>query len=377
MNRSLFDSARTNEVAEVHALIALALVPGVGPGRIRSLIARFGSAESALAASTQSLSAVSGIGPQTAAAIRAFDEQPAVEAQFVRAENAEATLIAAWDSRFPSILTQIFDPPAFLWMRGRLTENEERAIAIVGTRRATESGRRVAHDFAFGLARAGYTIVSGLAYGIDVAAHRGALEAGGRTIAVLGSGVDHVYPSRHTSLAQDIINQGALLSEYALGAKPDAPNFPRRNRIISGLSVGTLVVEAFEKGGALITARLALEQNREVFAVPGPIQSKAAAGCNRLIQAGAAKLVSSVDDILEDLGDSMSSRLASAHESVDLSQLNQYETRLFEALGEEPIHIDSLCEKTNMDASTALVYLLSLEFNGFVRQMAGKQFLRV
>lgn len=360
---------------EKHALVALSMAPGVGPGRIRSMIARFGSASAALSASRRALAEVPGIGPQTAAAIAAFDGHAAVEAQFERAEQAGATLVTAWDPGYPRLLRQIYDPPVFLWVRGRLTDADARAVAIVGTRRATDYGRRVAHEFAAELARRGFTIVSGLAYGIDAAAHRGALEAGGRTLAVLGSGVGRIYPARHARLAREIIMQGALLSEYAVDAAPDAPNFPRRNRVISALALGTLVAEAFETGGALITARLALEQNREVFAVPSPVHSRAGAGCNRLIQQGYAKLVLTVEDVLEELGVAPSTE-AVPKEPEPPPDLGPIERKLYEALTDSPVHLDALCAATDLDVSTALVYLLSLEFKGLVRQMAGKQFFR-
>ncbi|MCG8608693.1 DNA-processing protein DprA [bacterium] len=262
-------------------------------------------------------------------------------------------------------------------MRGTLTDADARAVAIVGTRRSSEYGRRMAHEFALELAQRGFTVVSGLAYGIDAAAHQGALEAGGRTLAVLGSGADRIYPAKHKKLAQTIAGQGAVLSEYPLGAAPDAPNFPRRNRIISGLSLGTLVVEAFEKGGALITARIAVEQNREVFALPSPVHSRPGAGTNRLIQRGHAKLVLTVDDIVEELGLPEPAPSLFSEATEPPPDLHPIERQLFDVLEAEPQHIDTLCQKTGHDVSTALVYLLGLEFKGLVRQMAGKQFFRV
>lgn len=362
---------------EVRALVALSLVPGVGPGRIRALVGRFGSVAAALSAPPSALAEVPGVGLQTAEAIARFDADADVREQLDSAERAGAEIITAWDDRFPHLLRQIYDPPAFLWVRGELLPEDERAIAIVGTRRPTDYGKQAAADFAAGLVQHGFTIVSGLAYGIDVAAHRAALEAGGRTISVLGSGVDRIYPSKHERVARSIIEQGAVVSEFALGAAPEAPNFPRRNRVVSGLSLGTLVVEAYEGGGALITARLAVEQNREVFAVPSPVRSKAGAGTNRLIQQGHAKLVMTVEDILAELGvpEPVSTPKSEAPAPAP-PDLNGVERRLFDALTEEPVHIDTLCLRADLDTSTALVYLLSLEFKGLVRQMAGKQFFR-
>lgn len=378
MTASLFEDdgrpRERDEEAEERALIGLSLVPGVGPGRIRAILARFHSAARAMKASPRALAEVPGIGQQTARAIASFDGERATGEQLRQAERVGAWLLPFWHERFPRLLRQIYDPPAFLWVRGDLAPADERAVAIVGTRRATDYGRGVAHDVAQALAERGLTVASGLAYGIDGAAHRGALvPPAGRTLAVLGSGVDRIYPARHTRLAEAVEGRGALLSEYPMGAAPDAANFPRRNRIVSGLALGTLVVEAFEKGGALITARLALEQNREVFAIPSPVHSRAGAGANRLIQQGYAKLVLDAQDLLDELGLATPETAAPDAPPPDLDSLEQ---RLFDALSSEPIHIDALCARTGLDASTALVYLLSLEFKGLVRQMAGKQFFK-
>ena len=362
---------------EVRALIALSMIPGVGPGRIRSLIAACGSARAVFDASKKTLARVPGIGAQTRDAILAFDDYARVDQQLVWAERAEATLLPYWDDRFPPLLEAIFDPPAFLWVRGNIHEQDNRALAVVGTRRPSAYGERVATEFVEGLVEQGFTIISGLAYGIDAAAHRATLKAGGRTIAVLGSGIDRIYPSKHSQMARDIMMQGALVSEFPLRTKPDAVNFPRRNRVISGFSLGTLVVEAFEKGGALITARLAIEHNREVFAVPGSIYNQASSGCHKLIQSSEAKLVHSVDDILEELGVSAGESASKPDISEKLNELNVVERRLFEVLTDKPMPIDSICAKTDLDVSSALVYLLSLEFKGLVFQLAGKQFYRV
>ncbi len=369
-----FGAAPDDPVEELRALVALTLVPGVGPGRIRALLARFGSAQAALHAPVAALVQVPGIGMQTARRIVAFDDWDTVDAQFERAERVGAMLIPAWDERFPPLLRQIYDPPALLWVRGELTPADNNAVAIVGTRRPTDYGLRTARQFAAALAREGVTVVSGLAYGIDAAAHRGALETGGRTLAVLGSGVDRIYPSRHERLARAIVAQGALLSEFPLGAAPDAPNFPRRNRLISGLARAVLIVEAYKTGGALITARLALEQNREVLAIPGALHNPASAGTNRLIRDSLARLVCSPEDVLEALG---LGRASAAPEPPPPPPLSGLERQLYDALEPEPVHIDVLCERTGLDPSTALVYLLQLEFKGLVRQLAGKQFYRL
>ena len=355
-------------------MLALAAVPGVGTRRLRSLLAAFGSAEAVLHASSRALSEVPDIGPQTAKAIRRCDAVDAADAQLLRAEQLGARLVTLWDDVYPERLRHIFDPPPFLWVRGTIKTIDASSLAVVGTRRATDYGKRIAAEWAAELAGRGVTVVSGLAYGIDAAAHRGAIEGGGRTLAVLGSGVDRIYPARHMRLAAAISEAGALLSEYPLGTAPDASNFPRRNRVISGLTLGTLVVEAYEKGGALITARLALEQDRDVFAVPSPLHNPAGRGANGLIREGLARLVTSVDDIIGELG--LVEGPAQGIREAPPPDLGPIEQRLYDAIGAEPVQIDVLCQRTDLDPSTALVYLLGLEFKGLVRQMAGKQFYR-
>ncbi len=384
----LFAQNAPTDADELRALVALSLVPGVGPGRIRALLAHFGAASAVLTASVGALARAEGVGPQTAQAIRSFDGDAVVDAQFEQAARVGAELIPLWDARYPRLLRQIYDPPAVLWLRGDLLPQDGRAIAIVGTRRATDYGKRVAHHFAFELAQRGFTIVSGLAYGIDAAAHRGALEAGGRTLAVLGSGVDRIYPGRNKPLAEQIAGgQGGVLSEFALGTKPDAPNFPRRNRIISGCSLGTLVAEARKTGGALITAWMALEQNREVWAAPAALFAPTGEGTNQLIRKGYATLVTTVDELLEELDGQLAVPVASSGaapagtpEAAPIAapppDLNGPERKLYDALTTEPVHLDTLCERSGLDTSNALVYLLSLEFKGLVRQLAGKQFFR-
>lgn len=374
---------------ERRALIALSLVSGVGPERLRALIAAFETPTAVMSASLTALKRVNGIGTQTAQAVRAFDDYATVDGQLERADELGATLITPWASDFPERLRQIYDPPVFLWMRGDLATADARAIAIVGTRRCTDYGRIQANHFARELVQHGFTIVSGLAYGVDAAAHQGALDAGGRTLAVLGSGVGRIYPQKHTRLAERAAANGAVLSEHTLDAEPDASNFPERNRIVSGLTLGTLVVESHEKGGALITARMAVEQNREVFALPGAVGKSSSVGTNHLIQRGHAKLVLEVEDILEELPvaahpPSVSESSAetddtapSAPSRPDPAESLDGDARvLYEALSTTPVHIDRLCVETGIAPSAALTALLELEFSGLVRQLAGKQFCR-
>jgi len=381
MARELFSDI-PEPAQERDALIALSLVPGVGPGRIRALVARFGSAHAVRAATPGALAEVPGIGPQIARAIFEFDDPEAVNAQVRQASQVGASLMFGWDRGFPSLLREIYDPPAALWVRGQLPPPDRPMMAIVGSRKCTDYGRHIARDFAEALVGEGFVIVSGLAYGIDKAAHQGALAAGGCTVGVLGSGVDVIYPSRHEEMARRMMQRGAVVSEYPLGTGPEASNFPRRNRIISGMCAGVLVVESGESGGSLITARLALEQNREVFAIPSPVHSRSGRGTNRLIQQGHAKLVMTLDDILSEVQPSTVDRPAPTGESPTteptpaVETLNPVERRLYETLEPTPLHIDQICERAELDASDALVYLLNLEFSGLVRQMAGKQFMR-
>ncbi len=362
--------------AERRALVALSLVPGVGPSRVRALLAALGSARGVLAAPAGRLVRVEGVGRKTAAAIRAADADAEVDRQFRRAEAVGARLVALADDEYPARLREIYDPPPFLWVRGRLTDADARAVAVVGTRKATDAGLRAAERFGAGLAEAGVTVVSGLAYGIDVAAHRAALAAGGRTVAVLGSGVDRIYPSRHGPVVRDILDRdaGAVVSEFPLGTAPDASNFPRRNRIVSGMSVAVLVAEAREAGGALLTAAMALEQNREVLAAPASVFSEMQ-GTNRLIQKGYAALAVSVADVLAAVDPQLGTEAPPRAEAPPPS-LTGIERSLYDVLTAEPVPLDAVCARSGVDASSALVYLLQLEFKGLVRQLSGKQFYR-
>jgi len=360
------------------ALVALSLVPGLGAARIRALLAYLRSPVAVWKAGRTQLESVPGVGPSVSEAILTFDDHDAVDRQMRRAEAVGAKLVTPWDDAFPDRLRQIYDPPVFLWVRGDLSCVHSGAVAIVGTRRCTDYGRQQAARFAAELVRHGLPVVSGLAYGVDTAAHRGALEAGGQTVAVLGSGLGRVYPGANRSLARDMAIDGAVVSEYPIDAEPDPRYFPERNRVVSGLSLGTLVVESHREGGALITARMALEQNREVFAVPGPVTASASEGANALIRRGEAKLVAGVDDLLDELCVQTATTTGTATPERDVAtSLDGDARRLYEALGSDPVHLDALCQTTGCTPSDALVALLQLEFDGHVRQLAGKQFRRV
>ncbi len=279
--------------------IALKAVEGVGCVGFRTLLTAFGSPEAVFRASASTLQVLPGIGPKTADEICSFTDWRKAEQEVAQAGTLGVTIITCQDPLYPKNLLNIYDYPPFLYMKGSLCP-EEIGVAIVGSRLASTYGRYVTEKLSRELALKGITIVSGLARGIDSAAHRGALAGKGRTIAVLGSGLDIVYPPENEALAADIAAQGALVTEYPFGTPPNAPNFPARNRLISGISLGVVVVEAGEKSGSLITARIASEQGRSVFAVPGAIESAGSRGTNRLIKQG-AKLIENVEDILEEI----------------------------------------------------------------------------
>ena len=354
------------------AWLALGLCADLTPFRAHALLAAFGTPEAALAAPVERLVAA-GLPTDAARALDEARERAGREAGRLR--DAGATWLAWDDPAYPAALRAIADPPVVLAVRGALTPEDALAVAVVGARRASEYGRRVAAELATGLAQAGVTVVSGLATGIDAAAHRAALAAGGRTVAVLGTGIDRVYPAWHAALAAQIAGQGALVSEFPCGAPPFAHHFPRRNRLISGLGSGTVVVEAAEQSGSLITARYALEQGREVFAVPGPIGVAAHRGPHRLIQEG-AKLITAVEDILAELVPALVGRVAAARADAARALLTTAERRLLDAVGSESRHLDDVVRYTGMAVAPALETLLALELRGLVHQLPGKRFRR-
>ncbi len=289
--------------------------------------------------------------------------------------------ILSYGSEFyPSQLVNIYDPPILLYVAGEITEEDKRSIGIVGTRTPTPYGTRSAADIASGLVNEKFTVVSGLARGIDTSSHKAALEAGGRTIAVLGSGFRNIYPQENRKLVKEIVNgHGAVITEYAPDTKPDAINFPARNRIISGLSLGVLVVEAAEKGGALHTAAFANDQGKAVFAIPGNINSLKSGGTNRLIQNGEAKLVMDVFDILVELN-IKPQKAPLPEEEKDIfvpEDLSIFEEKLYSAIEFQPVHIDEIANLTGLNVSECLTTLLTLELKGYVRQLPGKNFVRV
>ena len=360
-------------------LVCLTMVSGVGPRTSRALLARFGSAGAVLDAPIAKLLGVEGVGPKLAEKIgRARrDLDPAGELESCRRRGVR--LLPHDDPEFPTALREIPDPPTLLYALGSIEPADQLAVALVGSRKSTPYGIRIAERLAASLARVGLTVVSGLARGVDAAAHRGALKAGGRTLAVMANGLAEVYPPEHAELARMVADSGAVLSEMPMDQQPLAGLFPQRNRIISGLSLGVVVVEAAPRSGSLSTAHHATEQNREVFAVPGPVDSLSSQGCHRLIRDG-AKLVETVDDILEELGPLANEVRPGADEApvrhpVELS-LSDQERRILGHLGDLPVTIDALIGLTGLGASQVMATLSVLEMRRLVRRLGGQQFLR-
>ena len=368
-------NAWTDSAEQLAILLNLTQVSGIGAARLRNLISRFQSPAGVASATIKDLVGVDGIDEARAVEIQKAAEQPFGRIQIEKLFENSYRLVTFWSQNYPTLLKHIDDPPILLFVWGDYLPVDAFSIAVVGTRGPTRYGRLVTEKLVSGLVAAGATIISGLARGVDTIAHAETVKRGGRTVAVLGSGLDMIYPAENRSLAQAIAENGAIVTELPFGTKPDAMNFPRRNRIISGLTLGTLVVEAGAKSGALITARLALDQNREVFAVPGSIFSPQSVGCHALIQEG-AKLVNTVDDILEELpkqGELFAQQEFAANQPADLSETQR---NILRAVGKDPVHIDQLTRQMNMDTGELLTYLLQLEFQGLIRQLPGKLFVR-
>jgi DNA processing protein len=359
-------------------LINISAIPGVGATRIRALVAHFKSTENIFNATKKQLTAVEGIDIKTAQSIKGYSDFDFGTQQLGKINQAGGDIIHFWDERYPENLKRIYDPPAFVFVKGTLVKQDKYAIAIVGTRLPSNYGKLVAEKIAKELAQKGLVIVSGLARGIDTISHWAAIQSGGRTIAVMGSGLDHIYPGENKKLAEKIIEQGALISEFPMGTGPDAVNFPRRNRIISGLALGTVVVEAGLKSGALLTANYALEQNREIFAVPGNINSPKSLGTNQIIKDG-AKLISSSNDVLIELEPQLKHFLKEDEaKRKDLpDDLTESENVLLKNLSNEPIHIDKLAKLIGKSTAETLSTLLPLEFKDLVKQLPGKLFVRI
>ena len=371
------EQQRARRAAELAAL-RLHLVPGIGPRMRGLLLGRFGSAEAIFQAEHSRLMALPGIGSQLASAVTDTRYAELARIELHRCAEMGVSLLLAGDAGFPRLLSEIPDPPAVLYRRGTGEPADALAVAVVGSRQCSAYGQRMARRLAHGLAAAGMTVVSGLARGIDTRAHEGALEAGGRTIAVCATGLASIYPPENANLADRICDSGAMVTESPLGQKPVRGLFPQRNRIISGLSQGVVIIEASRRSGALHTARHAMEQGRQVFAVPGQIDSLRSEGCHDLIRDGVT-LIRSVDDILEDLGplvepgEDRTGRTVHAPRELTLTE---QERTVLEHVPQEPCPIDQVVRSTGLETSRVLTTLTVLEMKRLVRRMPGGQVVR-
>ncbi|MEW5992993.1 MAG: DNA-processing protein DprA [Candidatus Zixiibacteriota bacterium] len=364
----------TNSELKTHLIniIGLLRIPGIGRGRYHRLVRALGAPAAVLSASKYELEAVSGIPKALTSDIKEqFDREAAAQIASRIVQLGWAVLFVG-HAEYPQPLLSISDHPPLLFREGGSSPDDTKIMAIVGTRRPTESGKRFAAGLAAELARAGITVVSGLAEGIDSAAHYGALQAGGKTIAVLGNSLDYVYPRSNKKLAARIREQGALYSEYFPGTRPDPAHFPERNRLISGLSEGVVVVEAGAKSGALLTAAHALEQGRELFAVPGSPEARMSIGTNMLIKRG-ARLVTSIDDIFEELprlkGDLTVKRV------TQMPDITEMERQIVGICSEQPVQIDVIARKLDLPTAEVMEFLLALELKGIVQELSGKRFI--
>jgi DNA processing protein len=369
----------------VRDLLVLSTIPNIGPNRLRALVGHFKDSRAIADASARELCAVEGIEKKLALSLVNFfrDSGQALSKKFVdqqlsRLNKVNGHVVTFWDKEYPTNLKKIYDPPPFVFVRGEFAEEDSYSIAIVGTRDPSAYGIQMAERFSSELSSLGIPIISGLARGIDTVAHATTLKNRGRTLAVLGSGIDVIYPPENKLLFDRIIDHGAVVSEYLMGAKPDAGNFPRRNRIISGIALGSIIVETGIEGGAMITASLALDQNRATFAIPSAVSDKRKSGTNLLIKEGKAALVESIDDILAELQPQLK-RLLPSHGKAptkEAPELTLFEQQLYDVLSEDPLHIDVIAERSGLTTSDSLVHLLAMEFKGVVKQLRGKMFVK-
>jgi DNA processing protein len=360
--------------SEIRALLTLRLVPGLGPRLTAALLARFGSAGAVIRATAAELREIPHIGEKLAHDIRQALSQVQVDKELEQMNRHDVRLLVLGTPEYPAALALIPDPPHLLYVRGTITPQDARAVAVVGSRSCTAYGRRVTEHLAQGLAQAGYTIVSGLARGIDGIAHRSALQAGGRSIAVLAGGLSKVYPPEHTDLAREVQASGALITESEMAMEPMAGMFPARNRIISGLSRAVVVVEAADRSGALITASHAADHGRPVMAVPGPIDSAASGGTNALIRKGAI-LLRGVDDILEEL-EGVRSSSSPVRDSAPPPTLDETQRRIWEFLADQPRHLDEIAQQLSLSVPALSGLLLTLEMKKAVRRLPGNRYER-
>jgi DNA processing protein len=360
------------------ALVALNMIEGVGPIRVRQLLDHFGAAPAILGASRSSLRQVRGIGEETAEAIANWEKNVDLPGELKRISEFGCHILIGTDEEYPELLKQIYDPPVVLYVKGRLTARDKNSVAMVGSRMTTHYGLETARKLAYQLAYVGVTVVSGGARGIDTASHQGALSAKGRTVAVLGTGINLVFPPENGELFERIAASGAVISQFPFNRKADKQSFPIRNRIVAGMTLGTVVVEANLTSGALITANMAVEQGRQVFAVPGRIDSPRSKGCHELIKKG-AKLCEGAEDILSEFEYLFpsSNRPPGASETGNLPALilSENEQRVYDAVTEES-NTDEVIRRSGLPSSAVSVALLGLEMKRLVRQLPGKIFVR-
>lgn len=363
---------------EIFAWLGLYLVSGLGNRAFRNLLEKFGSPGAVFEAGFSELVNVGGIREEIARKIlgKQFSSDP--EKEILKIEKCNARIIRYTDSSYPRSLKEIYSPPMLLYVKGKDLPVDQTFIAIVGSRNATHYGLRAAENLGFGLARRGVGVVSGMAKGIDSAAHNGCLRGKGFTIAVIGTGIDRIYPTVNKRLSEEIMERGVVVSEFPMGSPPEPKNFPIRNRTISGLSRGVTVVEATRNSGSLITASIALDQGREVFAVPGSIDSFKSMGTHFLIKQGAG-LIENADDILEELGlrnRPVQQKYNFGDYTDSALELTDSEKKIYSTLGDYPIHIDEIVRQGDMDAGKVLSVLMALELKGLAKQLIGKMFVR-
>jgi DNA processing protein len=360
------------------ALVALNMIEHVGPVRVRQLLEHFGDAPAILSASKQQLLQTRGIGPETAESIANWEKTVDLGGELKRISEFGCHILIQTDPDYPELLRQIYDPPVVLYVKGRLTDRDKNAVAMVGSRMTTHYGVESARKLAYQLAYVGVTVVSGGARGIDTAAHQGALSANGRTVAVLGTGINLVFPPENAELFERIAAAGAVITQFPFNRSADKQSFPIRNRIVAGMTLGTVVVEANLTSGALITANMAVDCGRQVFAVPGRIDSPRSKGCHELIKKG-AKLCEGAEDILSEFEYLFpaSNRPPGAGETGVLPalSLSENEQKVYDALGGEELSTDDVIRKCGLSSSTVSVVLLSLEMKRLVRQLPGKLFV--
>ncbi len=358
-------------MSDISHWIGLSMVHDIGPVTSRKLLASFGNPENIFKADTDSLMSVKGVSRERVENIRKFSQWDEVEKYIGIMENNGIEAVPYQADCYPDVLKNIEDAPVVLYMKGKYHPDDRFAIGVVGSRKHTAYGEAVTQRIAGELSSAGFTVISGLARGIDTLSHKSALAAGGRTIAVLGSGPDVCYPAENRGLTERIASSGCVMSEFLPGTMPNKENFPRRNRLISGLSLGILVVEATDNSGSLITAGYALEQNKEVFAVPGNITSRNSEGTNKLIKQG-AKIVLKTDDIIEELAPVLKGYIRIKQK--ECAPLMGEESRLCAMLSREPRHVDLISRESGLSVNQLLNLLLSLELKGVVKQASGKRF---